>query len=159
MIRWATPDDAETLHRFISELAAYEKEPDAVEATPASIRAQLEMGQPPFECLVAEGADGPVGFALFFHNYSTWRGRRGLYLEDLYVTPLARGRGHGKALFVALARIAVERGCARMEWSVLDWNTPAIDFYRALGAFPMDGWTTFRLTGDALEGLGTPSEG
>ncbi|MFN3201108.1 MAG: GNAT family N-acetyltransferase [Bradymonadia bacterium] len=152
-IRFATPDDAQTIHRFVCELAVYEKEPDAVEVTPEILREQLNSDRPPFECLIAEDGDEPVGMALFFHNYSTWRGKRGLYLEDLYVTPSARGRGFGLALLKALARIARERDCARMEWSVLDWNTPAIEFYEALGAKPMSEWTTFRLTGEALEKL------
>lgn len=157
-IRFAGPADAETIHRFIVELATYEKEPDAVEIDPPGLAAQLAEPHPPFECLIAErsgpaGAE-PVGFALFFHNYSTWRGRRGLYLEDLYVPPALRGEGVGKALLARLGRIAVERGCGRMEWSVLDWNTPAHGFYRSIGASPMDGWTTWRLTGEALDALG-----
>jgi len=144
-IRFATPADAETIHRFVCELAAYEREPDAVEATPASLRAQLGSERPPFECLICEDAGAAVGFALFFHNYSTWRGRRGLYLEDLYVTPAARGRGYGRSLLSRLMELARERGCARMEWSVLDWNAPAIGFYETLGARPLDGWSTWRL--------------
>ena len=148
-IRFATPDDAETIHRFVCELAEYEREPDAVEATPETFRAQLGRD---FECLVAE-TDRAVGFALFFHNYSTWRGRRGLYLEDLYVTPAARGLGIGRALLARLGVIARERDCARMEWAVLDWNEPAIGFYRALGAAPQDEWSTWRLTGEALAKL------
>ncbi len=149
LIRFATPDDAETIHDFICELAEYEREPDAVEVTPETLRAQVGDA---FECLLAE-ADGPVGFALFFHNYSTWRGKRGLYLEDLYVTPAARGRGIGKALFERLGAIARERDCARMEWSVLDWNEPAIRFYEALGAKPMTGWSTWRLSDEGLNSL------
>lgn len=154
-IRFATPDDAETIHRFVCELAAYEREPDAVEVDPPTLAAQLAAERPPFECLLAEQGPErrPVGFALFFHNYSTWRGRRGLYLEDLYVPPALRGRGIGKALLVRLAAIAVERGCARMEWSVLDWNTPAHGFYRSIGAHPMDAWTVWRLTGAPLAAL------
>lgn len=153
-IRFAEPADAETIHRFICALAEYEKEPDAVEVDPPTLAAQLAEEPPPFECLIAEAAEGPVGFALFFHNYSTWRGRRGLYLEDLFVPPAHRGRGIGKALLVRLGRIAVERGCGRMEWAVLDWNTPAHGFYRTLGAQPLDEWTTWRLTGPALAALG-----
>jgi len=156
-IRAATAQDAETIHRFIVELAIYEKEPDAVEVSPAELAAQLREERPPFEALVAEatldGQRAPVGFALYFHNYSTWRGRHGLYLEDLYVTPAARGRGYGKALLARLAAVAVDRGCARMEWSVLDWNTPAIAFYESLGATPMSEWTTFRLTNEALTAM------
>ncbi len=153
LVRAALPDDAATLHRFVVELATYEREPDAVEATPASIRAQLEAAPPPFECLVAEQDGAAVGFALFFHNYSTWRGRPGLYLEDLYVTPSARGVGVGRALLARLGELARARDCARMEWSVLNWNAPAIRFYESLGARPLDGWTTWRLTDEALEAL------
>ncbi len=152
-IRFATPDDAGTIHRFICELAEYEREPDAVEVTPDTLRAQLARDEPPFECLIAQDGADAVGFALFFHNYSTWRGRRGLYLEDLYVTPAARGHGHGRALLARLGELARERGCARMEWSVLDWNAPAIGFYETLGAVPLDEWTVWRLTGEALAAL------
>lgn len=150
-IRRAGADDAGVIHEFICELARYEREPDAVEATPGSLRADLASNAPPFECLIAELDAEPVGFALFFHNYSTWRGRRGLYLEDLFVSERHRGSGAGGALLRALAELATERGCARMEWAVLDWNQPAIDFYRALGAEPLEEWTLFRLSGAALE--------
>lgn len=153
-LRRATPDDAELVLRFIRELAEYEREPDAVEATARGLRQQLSSPAPPFECLLAELSGKPCGFALFFHNYSTWRGRAGIYLEDLFVSEQARGRGVGRALLAEVARIAVARGCARLEWAVLDWNQPAIDFYRALGASPMDEWTVFRLTGDPLTRLG-----
>ena len=152
-IRWATAEDAETIHRFIVELAVYEREPDAVKATTASLREQLASQSPPFEALIAEEDAGPVGFALFFHNYSTWRGKRGLYLEDLYVTPAARGKGYGKALLRRLAGIAVERDCPRMDWWVLNWNEPAIAFYESLDAVPMKDWTVYRLTDDALRRL------
>jgi len=151
-IRRAKPDDAETIHRFIVELAIYEKEPDAVEVTSADLRAQLERETPPFECLIAElPGRGPVGFALFFANYSTWRGKPGIYLEDLYVSEDARGHGAGKALLLALARLTRARGGARLEWSVLDWNRPSIEFYRSLGAFEMSGWHVYRLSNEALE--------
>jgi GNAT superfamily N-acetyltransferase len=152
-LRRVTPDDAGTVLRFIRELAEYEREPDAVEATVESLRADLAAPRPPFECLLAEVGGEPVGFALFFQNYSTWRGRPGIYLEDLYVTPARRGQGAGKALFLEVARIAVERGAGRYEWAVLDWNQPAIDFYLSLGAVAMSEWTVFRLGGDALERL------
>ena len=155
-IRAATPADAATVHRFICELAAYELEPDAVVCTVADLAAQLAAAAPPFECLIAQSPDDggvpePVGFALFFHNYSTWRGAPGLYLEDLFVPPDRRRQGIGLALLEAVAAIAVARGCHRFEWSVLDWNTPAIDFYGSLGAVPMTGWTTFRLAGEPLK--------
>lgn len=138
---------------MIVALAVYEREPDAVEVDPATLAAQLEERPPPFGCLIAEDGGRPVGFALYFYNYSTWRGRRGLYLEDLFVPPEHRGRGVGRALLRELARIAVRDDCARMEWSVLDWNEPALGFYRHLGAKPQDEWTTWRLTGAALEAL------
>lgn len=156
-IRFATPLDAPILHRFICELAEYEREADAVQVTADELRAQLSQSRPPFECLLAEDGEGAAaqaqGFALFFASYSTWRGRAGLYLEDLYVPPAHRGAGVGGALLAALAGLARARGCARLEWSVLDWNTPAIGFYERLGAVAMDEWTTYRLTDDALERL------
>jgi len=152
-IRFATEADAETIHRLIVALAEYEREPKAVACTPDQLREQLAAEHPPFECLIAERSGQACGFALFFHNYSTWRGRPGLYLEDLFVPVEHRGQGIGKALLTRLAALAVERGCARMEWAVLDWNEPAIGFYRALGAEPLDEWTTFRLTDEALERL------
>jgi GNAT superfamily N-acetyltransferase len=153
-IRFATALDAETILRLVRDLAEYEREPDAVELTVPVLRAQLESEAPPFQCLLAERDGVALGFALFFSSYSTWRGRPGIYLEDLFVTPAARGLGIGKALLRRLAVLAVERGCARVEWSVLDWNTPAIEFYRSLGATPMDTWTVYRLTGTALDALG-----
>lgn len=151
-IRLATPDDAATILEFIRALAAYEREPHAVRVDAATLAAQLREPAPPFECLIAEDPE-PVGFALFFSTYSTWRGRRGIHLEDLWVTPVARKRGIGRALLQRLAAIAHERGCARLEWSVLDWNELAMSFYRGLGARPLDGWTTWRLTDDALAAL------
>lgn len=152
-LRRAGPADAETLLRFIQALAEYEREPDAVRTDAATLRRQLAEPSPPFECLIAELGGRPVGFALFFSTYSTWRGRPGLYLEDLFVLPESRGRGVGRRLLVELGRLAIRRGCARLEWSVLDWNEPAIGFYRALGAVPMDEWTVWRLTDDALASL------
>ncbi|MEX1364944.1 MAG: GNAT family N-acetyltransferase [Nannocystaceae bacterium] len=156
-IRFATAADADTLHRFICQLAEYEREPDAVEVTPQTLREQLSQSRPPFECLLAERTEPAptvaLGFALFFHNYSTWRGKPGLYLEDLFVPVEHRGDGVGAALLTALARLARQRGCARMEWSVLDWNAPAIGFYERLGARPMTGWSTYRLTDAPLEQL------
>jgi len=150
IVRAATPADVATILRFIRELAAYEREPDAVEATESSLALALFGERPAAEAVIAQDGGEPVGFALFFHNFSTWTGRRGLYLEDLYVTPQARGQGAGRALLAHLAALALDRGCARFEWSVLDWNTPAIDFYRKIGAVPMEEWTIQRVTGDAL---------
>jgi GNAT superfamily N-acetyltransferase len=152
-LRFATADDAATLHRFIVELATFEREPDAVEATPVSLAAQLQAAPAPFQCLLAEDDGEAVGFALFFHNYSTWRGRPGLYLEDLFVPERHRGRGVGTALLTRLAAIALARGCARMEWAVLDWNEKAMTFYDALGARANHEWVPYRLTGDALQAL------
>jgi GNAT superfamily N-acetyltransferase len=158
-IRTATPADAEHVHAFIVELAIYEREPDAVEVTPEVLRDQLAAARPPFECLIAEDGGEPVGMALFFANYSTWRGRPGIHLEDLYVRPAFRGRGYGRALLQRLAALAVERGWARLEWAVLDWNAPAIAFYEALGAEPLGEWTTWRLDHGALARLAGSDEG
>ncbi|WP_066775959.1 GNAT family N-acetyltransferase [Sphingomonas sp. CCH5-D11] len=152
-IRPATPNDVPTILRFIRELAAYEREPDAVEATEPMLQAALFGPEPAAEALIAERAAESIGFALFFHTFSTWTGRRGLWLEDLYVTPDARGAGAGAALLRQLASIAIDRDCPRLEWTVLDWNTPAIEFYRAKGALPQDEWTTQRVTGTALRML------
>jgi GNAT superfamily N-acetyltransferase len=149
-IRFATARDAEVIVGFVRGLAEYEREPEAVEVTPAMLRAQMECSDPPFECLIAEHDGVAAGFALFFRNYSTWRGCPGLFLEDLFVEPKYRRQGIGRALLQRLAAISVQRGYGRMEWSVLDWNTPAQQFYRALGAIPMDQWTIWRLSGDAL---------
>jgi GNAT superfamily N-acetyltransferase len=152
-IRPAIEPDAATILRFVRELAEYEREPDAVKATEETLAHALFGPDPAAEALIAESGGQPIGFALFFRNFSTWTGRRGIYLEDLYVTPDARGSGAGKALLAALAKLAVERGCARFEWAVLDWNEPAIGFYKSLDAKPMDEWTVFRLDGDALAKL------
>ena len=149
MIRPATPADVPTILRFVRELAAFEREPDAVEATEADLHAALFGDSPAAEAVIAEAAE-PLGFALFFHNFSTWTGRRGMYLEDLYVTPSARGQGVGAGLLRHLARIALDRGCARFEWSVLDWNVDAVRFYRSLGAVGMEEWTVQRVEGAAL---------
>ena len=154
-IRPATADDVPLILSFIRALAVYERLEHLVVATEEGLRATL-FGNPRFaEVLIASEGDEPAGFALFFHNYSTFLGCPGIYLEDLFVKPEMRGRGFGKALLVRLAQIARERGCGRVEWAVLDWNEPSINFYKALGAKPMDEWTTFRLTGDALERLAT----
>jgi GNAT superfamily N-acetyltransferase len=153
MIRPATPGDVPAIHRLIVELAIYEKEPDAVKATHADLQAALFGERPVAECVLAEMAGEAVGLALFFTNFSTWTGKAGIYLEDLFVMPAARGQGLGKALLVHLAGIAVARGCGRFEWSVLDWNAPAIGFYQALGAKPMDEWTVMRVESSALAAL------
>ena len=152
-VRAATPADIRVILGFIRDLAAFEREPDAVEATEATLAEALFGPRPAAEGVIAEEAGEPMGIALFFHNFSTWTGRRGLYLEDLYVTPAARGRGVGTALLRHLAGIALERDCARFEWAVLDWNAEAIGFYRTLGAVGLDEWTVQRVSGDALRRL------
>ena len=152
-IRFATAPDAPTVHRFIAALAAYEREPDAVEVTVGTLASQLGSPRPPFECLLAEQDGAAVGFALFFQTYSTWRGRVGVHLEDLFVLPEHRRRGVGSALLRRLARLTRERHGARLEWAVLDWNAPAIAFYRRFGAEPHGEWTTWRLTDAGLRAL------
>ncbi|MEV4993841.1 GNAT family N-acetyltransferase [Streptomyces niveus] len=155
MIRTATAADVPVIHAMIRELAAYEKAPDEARATEEQLREALFGERPAAYAHIAETDEGAVaGFALWFLNFSTWRGVHGIYLEDLYVRPELRGGGHGKALLTELARICVERGYERLEWSVLDWNEPSIQFYRALGARPQDGWTVFRLTDGELARLG-----
>ncbi len=150
--RFAGRADVPLVLRFIRELARYERMEDQVVADEATLERELfDAGGA--EVLIAETGGEAVGFALFFHNFSTFLGRRGLYLEDLYVRPEARGAGVGTALIRELARIAVERGCGRLEWWCLDWNEPSIRFYRALGAEPMDDWTVYRITGDTLRHL------
>ena len=153
MIRPATPADLPVIVKLIRDLAEYERLSDKVTLDEARLRDHLFGPRPYCEVLLAEDAGRVVGFALFFHNYSTFLAKPGLYLEDLFVEPAERGKGHGKALLVALARLAVERGCGRVEWAVLDWNEPSINFYKSLGANPEDEWTVFRLTGDALAKL------
>lgn len=152
-IRPATPDDLDAIVGFIHALAAYEKLSHAVKADPATLARYLFGPRPMAEVLVAESDGAAIGFALFFHNFSTFEGRPGLYLEDLFVQPDARGMGAGRALLARLAQIALDRDCARLEWSVLDWNAPAIAVYRAIGAQPMDEWTVQRLDGQALRAL------
>ena len=152
-IQPAREADVAQILRFIRELARYERLEHEVIATEADLRAAL-FGERPFaEALLARLDGAPVGFALFFHNFSTFTGRPGLYLEDLYVTPPARGRGIGRQLLRHLATVAIERRCARVDWAVLDWNTSAIAFYRSLGAQPLEDWRVFRLTGAPLEQL------
>ena len=153
MIREATEADVPLILQFIRDLAEYERLADRVVATEEMLRRTL-FGSPRFaEVIIAEDDGQPAGFALFFHNFSTFLGRRGLYLEDLFVKPPFRGRGIGKRLLVELARIAIARGCGRFEWSVLDWNEPSIGFYKSLGARPMDDWTIYRVSGSALTEL------
>lgn len=149
-IRPATPDDAELILRFITDLAIYEKAEHEVKTDAAGIRDSLFAEGSTAHGLICENDGQPIGYAVYFFNYSTWLGKHGLYLEDLYVSPEARGLGAGKALLRHLAQLAVARGCGRFEWSVLDWNTPAIDFYESFGARPQSEWTTYRLTGQAL---------
>jgi GNAT superfamily N-acetyltransferase len=152
-IRPAVAADVPTILRFIRSLAEYEKLLDSVVADEEKLRATLFGERPYAEVLIATWNDTPAGFALFFHNYSTFLAKPGIYLEDLFVDPEFRGKGLGKALLIHLAKLAVERDCGRLEWSVLDWNEPAIGFYKSLGATPMDEWTIFRVTGDALTRL------
>jgi GNAT superfamily N-acetyltransferase len=157
----ATPADVPLLLELIRELAEFEQLLHAVDATADSLGEALFGARPDCEAVVARVAGEAVGFALYFHNFSTFRARRGLYLEDLYVRPAMRGHGVGKALLLHLAAIAAQRGCARFEWAVLDWNQRAIDFYRSMGAVPMDEWTVFRVSGEALAALAqsAPAQG
>lgn len=152
-IRPATPADTALILALVRELADYEKLSHEVVATENQLRDNLFGATPQAEAVIAEWHGEPAGFALFFHNFSTFLGRRGLYLEDLFVRPAHRGRGIGKALLVHLARIAVDRDCGRFEWAVLDWNEPARTFYVSLGAKPVPEWDIFRVTGDALARL------
>jgi GNAT superfamily N-acetyltransferase len=156
MIRPATTDDVPAIHALVRELADYERALADAQATEEQLHAALFGPHPAAFAHIAEDdtTGSVVGFALWFLNFSTWKGVHGLYLEDLYVRPEARGGGHGKALLTELARICVRRGYGRLEWSVLDWNEPSIGFYKALGAVPMDEWTVFRLTGEPLAVLG-----
>jgi GNAT superfamily N-acetyltransferase len=149
-IRPATRDEIPLVLEFIRDLARYERLEHEVSASEAELGETLFGERPYAEVVFASCGGRPVGFALFFHNFSTFKGRPGIYLEDLYVRPEARGRGIGRRLLAYLARTAVERRCSRLEWAVLDWNEPSIGFYRSLGAVAMDEWTVFRLTGDAL---------
>ena len=154
-IRPAREGDLDIIIELIHALAEYEREPDAVELERDTLRDHLFGPRPYAEVLIAEtDAGASAGFALFFHNFSTWKGKPGIWLEDLFVRPELRGHGYGRALLGSLAALAVERGCGRLEWSVLDWNEPSIGFYRSLGAIAMDEWTTYRLTGEALSAVG-----
>lgn len=151
-IRFAAREDIPTILEFIRALAAYEKMEDQVIADETLLETWV-FEKRKAEVLLAFEGDTPVGFALFFHNFSTWLGRAGIYLEDLFVLPEYRGRGYGKLLLKRLARIAVQRGCGRLEWACLDWNEPSIAFYKSVGATALDEWTTYRVTGDALLAL------
>jgi GNAT superfamily N-acetyltransferase len=153
VIRSARPEDVPTILQLIKELADYERAPGAVETTEGLLQEALFCPDPRVHALLAEDDGEVVGFALWFLNFSTWLGRHGIYLEDLYVKPSNRGQGHGRALLAELARICVERGFGRLEWWVLDWNEPAIEFYRSIGAIAMDEWTVQRVSGDALRAL------
>ena len=154
-IRPATEDDVPIILSLIRELAEYERLSHEVVATEGLLRESLFGERRGAEVLIACCKGAPAGFALFFHSFSTFLGRPGIYLEDLYVKPEFRGRGIGRALLTHLARLAKERGCGRLEWSVLDWNEPAIKLYKSIGAVPMDEWTVYRVTGEALETLAT----
>lgn len=156
-IRQATTEDCKTILQLIKELAEYEKEPDAVEATEEVLRKSLFENHRA-ECVLLEEGDECLGFALYFYNFSTWRGKAGLYLEDLFVRKRFRGKGYGKLLLSFLANKAVKEGCPRFEWIVLDWNKPSIDFYKAMGAYPLDTWTVFRLENEALKALSAQFE-
>ncbi|WP_343805313.1 GNAT family N-acetyltransferase [Marinobacterium maritimum] len=152
-IRDARVEDSALILRFIKELAEYEKEPQAVVATEASIETSIFGADSTVDAVICLINGEPVGFAVYFYNYSTWMGRNGMYLEDLYVSPEYRKFGAGKAILKHLAKIAVAKECGRFEWSVLDWNEPAIQFYKSIGARPMDGWTVYRLAGKELAAL------
>ncbi|MEE4202550.1 MAG: GNAT family N-acetyltransferase [Halieaceae bacterium] len=158
-IRPATQGDIPQIMAFIRELAEYEREPDAVVATDQDLETALFSKSPRVFAVLCWDGEIAVGLALYFYNFSTWLGRLGLYLEDLYVTPEQRGRGAGKQLLRHLARIAVDEHCGRFEWSVLDWNQPAIDFYESFGARPQSEWTTYRLHGEALTAFASKDDG
>jgi len=159
VIRVARAEDVPAIHRLIRELAHYEHSLEEVTGTEEDLRRALFSSNPAVYAHVATGDDGAVvGIALWFLNYSTWTGQHGIYLEDLFVDPAMRGRGYGKALLAELARICVERGYARLDWAVLDWNTPSIEFYKAIGARAMNEWDIYRLTGPALSALGSVPE-
>lgn len=152
-IRPATEQDIDLILYFVRELAIYEKAEDEAKATPEHVRRTLFCEHPAVFGLICEVDGKAVGFAVYFFNYSTWQGQHGLYLEDLYITPDARGHGAGKALLQHLAQIALEKNCGRFEWSCLDWNTPSLKFYDSLGAQPQTEWIRYRMTGHALQAL------
>ena len=152
-IRPATPTDVPLIQQFIRDLAEYERSPESAVATEKDLLRDGFGPEPKYRCVLAEWDGQPAGFAFFFYNYSTWQGRPGLYLEDLFVKPVFRGKGIGKALLLHLAKIAVDENCGRFQWQVLDWNTPAIDFYKSLGAKTMNEWLTMRVEGEDIKKL------
>ncbi|NDA41368.1 MAG: GNAT family N-acetyltransferase [Actinobacteria bacterium] len=154
LIRSARPEESAIILRLIKDLAEYEKAPDQVEATESDLKATIFSKEPKVFCDVVEVDGEIVGMAIWFLNYSTWQGKHGIYLEDLFIKPEYRGRGYGKALLIHLAKLCEEKGYGRFQWWVLDWNSPAIDFYRSLGAEAMDEWTVYRVSGKALKDLG-----
>jgi len=155
LIRSARPEESAIILRLIKDLAEYEKAPDQVEATESDLKATIFSKEPKVFCDVVEVDGEIVGMAIWFLNYSTWQGKHGIYLEDLFIKPEYRGRGYGKALLVHLAKLCEKKGFGRFQWWVLDWNSPAIEFYRSLGAEAMDEWTVYRVSGKALKDLGT----
>ncbi len=157
-IRPTTPDDIPLILAFIRELAEYERAPEQAVATAADLLRDGWGPEPKFRVVIAEWEWQPAGFALFFYNYSTWQGRPGLYLEELFVRPEYRGKGIGKALLVHVVQIAVRENCGRFQWQVLDWNTPAIEFYESLGAKTLKEWLTMRVDGEALQRLGAEAK-
>lgn len=154
-IRQAKIEDAALILKFVVDLAVYEKAENEVVATVADIESSIFNDQYNTNAIICELDGDAIGFAVYFFNYSTWQGKHGLYLEDLYVSPEHRGSGAGKALLKHLAKVAVDNACGRFEWSVLDWNEPAIQFYKSIGAKPKDGWTGYRMSGEALESFGS----
>lgn len=154
-IRQAKIEDAALILKFVVDLAIYEKAEDEVVATVTDIESSIFTDEHKTNAIICELDGKAIGFAVYFFNYSTWQGKHGLYLEDLYVAPEHRGSGAGKALLKHLAKVAVDNACGRFEWSVLDWNEPAIQFYKSIGAMPKDGWTGYRMSGEALETFGT----
>ncbi len=157
-IRAATPSDVPLIQQFIRDLAEYERSPESAVATEEDLRRDGFGPEPKYRCVIAGWDGAPAGFAFFFYNYSTWQGKPGLYLEDLFVKPEFRSKGIGKALLLHLAKLAVDEGCGRFQWQVLDWNTPSIDFYKSLGAEIMSEWLTMRVEGESLRRLAEKAE-